>query len=158
MAHSPNSQHSRTKPSPSVSVAQWLTSRLVPAFWRPGPAGYTWSMKTTIDIPDSLYPQIASASAAAGQSIEAFLIATLRDHVSGLAQEPAVDENGQRDPPNGFPRSAAEFAAMVEQRSREPSGPNSLRDVFGTGDHEALMELQQIIDEEFSKIDPEDWK
>ena len=30
--------------------------------------------------------------------------------------------------------------------------------VFGKGDKEAVAEVQRIIDEEFSKIDPEDWK
>ncbi len=32
------------------------------------------------------------------------------------------------------------------------------RSVFGMGDKEAVAEVQRIIDEEFSKIDPEDWK
>ena len=32
------------------------------------------------------------------------------------------------------------------------------RSVFGKGDKEAVAEVQRIIDEEFSKIDPEDWK
>ena len=33
-----------------------------------------------------------------------------------------------------------------------------LMSVFGTGDHEAVTEVQRIIDEEFSKVDPDDWK
>jgi hypothetical protein len=32
------------------------------------------------------------------------------------------------------------------------------RSVFGKGDKEAVAEVQRIIDEEFSKINPEDWK
>jgi len=32
------------------------------------------------------------------------------------------------------------------------------RSVFGKGDKEAIAEVQRIVDEEFSKIDPEDWK
>jgi hypothetical protein len=33
-----------------------------------------------------------------------------------------------------------------------------LMSVFGKGDPEAVAEVQRIIDEDFSKIDPEDWK
>jgi hypothetical protein len=33
-----------------------------------------------------------------------------------------------------------------------------LMSVFGKGDKEAVAEVQRIIDEEFSKIDPEGWK
>ena len=33
-----------------------------------------------------------------------------------------------------------------------------LMSVFGTCDHEAIVEVQRIIDEEFSKINPETWK
>ncbi|QDU87699.1 hypothetical protein Pla175_10650 [Pirellulimonas nuda] len=119
-------------------------------------------MKTTIDIPDDLYPQIAAASAAAGQSVEAYIVSKAREHVATLAPRPESEAEVPHEtldaPADGFPRSAAEFAAMVEQRRRDPNGPKTLRDVFGTGDHEALTELQQIVDEEFSKIDPEDWK
>ena len=32
------------------------------------------------------------------------------------------------------------------------------RSVFGMADREAVAEVQRIIDEEFSKIDPEAWK
>ena len=32
------------------------------------------------------------------------------------------------------------------------------RSVFGKGDRKAVAEVQRIIDEEFSKIEPDDWK
>jgi hypothetical protein len=33
-----------------------------------------------------------------------------------------------------------------------------LMSVFGTADREAVAEVQRIIDEEFSKVNPDDWK
>ena len=44
---------------------------------------------------------------------------------------------------------------LAEEQDQERPG---LMSVFGKGDPEAVAEVQRIIDEEFSKIDPEDWK
>ena len=42
-------------------------------------------------------------------------------------------------------------------REPEPQVPG-LMSVFGKADREAVAEVQRIIDEEFSKINPDDWK
>ena len=44
---------------------------------------------------------------------------------------------------------------VSEQQDPEVHG---WRSVFGKGDKEEVAEVQRIIDEEFSQIDPEDWK
>jgi hypothetical protein len=44
---------------------------------------------------------------------------------------------------------------LAEEQDEDGHG---WRSVFGKGDKEAVAEVQRIIDEEFSKIDPEDWK
>ena len=46
--------------------------------------------------------------------------------------------------------------AISEKLGKEQE--HGWRSVFGKGDKEAVAEVQRIIDEEFSKIDPEDWK
>lgn len=38
------------------------------------------------------------------------------------------------------------------------SGSGGWRSVFGKADKKSVLELQRFLDEEFSKIDPEDWK
>lgn len=44
---------------------------------------------------------------------------------------------------------------LAEEQDRSKPG---LMAVFGKGDKEAVAEVQRIIDEEFSRINPEDWK
>ena len=44
---------------------------------------------------------------------------------------------------------------LAEEEDQAKPG---LMSVFGKGDPDAVAEVQRIIDEEFSKIDPEDWK
>jgi len=44
---------------------------------------------------------------------------------------------------------------LAEEQDQSKPG---LMSVFGKGDKEAVAEVQRIIDEEFSKINPEDWK
>ena len=49
--------------------------------------------------------------------------------------------------------------AIHEKLAAEQLPPDhGWRSVFGKGDKEAVAEVQRIIDEEFSKIDLEDWK
>ncbi len=48
--------------------------------------------------------------------------------------------------------------SVTKSRKRKIQARPGLMSVFGKGDKEAVAEVQRIIDEEFSKIDPEDWK
>jgi hypothetical protein len=87
-------------------------------------------MKTTIDIPDSLYPVILAASAARGVSVEAFVV----NAATVAADGPTMTNPIERDSPAG------------------------LMSVFGIADHEEVRDVQRIIDEEFSNVDPRDWE
>jgi hypothetical protein len=51
--------------------------------------------------------------------------------------------------------------AVRDKLTAAPAKPDEeigWRAAFGAGDPEAVAEVQRIIDEEFSTIDPEDWK
>ena len=49
--------------------------------------------------------------------------------------------------------------AIRDKLATEDDQPKTgLMAVFGKGDKEAVAEVQRIIDEEFSRIDPEEWK
>jgi hypothetical protein len=84
-------------------------------------------MRTTVEIPDGLYPAIASASEASGQSIAAFMIEAAKEKAAHLATKPA------------------EMAFDEWWNS------------FGKADTQTVAEVQRIIDEEFSDVRPEDW-
>jgi hypothetical protein len=83
-------------------------------------------MKTTVEVPDSLYHQIKAQAALQGQSIKAFFVDALREKL-GIGGEVNEEQVGWRA-------------------------------AFGAADPEAVAEVQKIIDEEFSKVDPEDWQ
>jgi len=83
-------------------------------------------MKTTVEVPDSLYRQIKARAALKGQTIKAFFIDAIRDK-------------------------------LISEKS-EPDNQTGWRAVFGAADPKDMAELQRVIDEEFSKIDPETWK
>ncbi len=83
-------------------------------------------MKTTVEVPDSLYRQIKARAALKGQTIKAFFLDAIRDKL--------VSEKGEPDNQTGW------------------------RAVFGAADPDDVAEVQRIIDEEYSKIDPETWK
>ena len=83
-------------------------------------------MKTTVELPDSLYRQIKVRAALKGQSIKSFFLDALRDKL-------ATDKG-------------------------QPNEVVGWRAAFGAADPEDVAEVQRIIDEEFSSIDPEDWK
>ncbi|TWT86176.1 hypothetical protein Mal64_39160 [Pseudobythopirellula maris] len=89
-------------------------------------------MKTTVDIPDELYPQIAAASAAHGVSVEQFIL---------MAAQCNIEQS-----------AAAGDAAMKEAEAL--AWWNS----FGKADPKAVAEVQAIVDEEFSRVDPEGWE
>lgn len=88
-------------------------------------------MKTTVEVPDNLYRQIKARAALQGQTIKAFFIEALREKLT-----------------SGTQAESAEEAASAEV---------GWRAVFGKGDKEAIAEVQKIIDDEFSQIDPEGW-
>lgn len=85
-------------------------------------------MKTTLDVPDQLYRQIKARAALKGQTIKSFFLDAIRDKL--------LAERGKKG-------------------GKEETG---WRAVFGKANKSDVAEVQRIIDEEFSKIDPEDWK
>jgi hypothetical protein len=87
-------------------------------------------MKTTVEIPDLLYRQIKARAALKGQTIKDFLVDAVRAKLAGDKAKPNA-------------------------KQKKKTGWES---VFGAADPKEVAELQRIIDEEFSRIDPEDWK
>jgi hypothetical protein len=85
-------------------------------------------MKTTVEIPDALYRQIKARAALRGQTVKDFLVEAVRDK---LTKRPAKDA--------------------------KPSKKTGWRAVAGKADPVEVAEFQRIIDEEFSRIDPEGW-
>ncbi|MEX2307209.1 MAG: hypothetical protein WD738_06430 [Pirellulales bacterium] len=83
-------------------------------------------MKTTVEIPDSLYRQIKARAALKGQTIKDFLVEAVR--------------------------------AKLASDKTKPNGKTGWRAAFGAADPNDVAEVQRIIDEEFSKINPDDWK
>ena len=90
-------------------------------------------MKTTVEVPDILYRQIKARAALQGQTVKAFFLDALRAKLGS--------EHNNR----GGPR---------RKKNEEETG---WRAAFGAADPEAVAEVQRIIDEEFSRIDPEGW-
>ena len=86
-------------------------------------------MKTTVEIPDTLYRQIKALAALKGQSIKDFLIEAVRAKLATDKTKP----NSKRKQKTGWEA------------------------VFGCADPKEIAELQRIVDEEFSRIDPEGW-
>ncbi len=82
-------------------------------------------MKTTVEIPDTLYRQLKARAALKGQSMKDFLVEAVR-------------------------------AKLANDRSK-PKGKSGWRALFGAADPQEIAEFQRIIDEEFSRIDPEGW-
>jgi hypothetical protein len=83
-------------------------------------------MKTTVEIPDSLYRQIKARAALKGQTIKDFLVEAVR--------------------------------AKLASDKTPAKGKSGWRAAFGVADPKEVAEVQRIIDEEFSKINPDDWK
>jgi len=87
-------------------------------------------MKTTVEIPDSLYRQIKARAALKGQTIKDFLLEAVHAKLAG----DKTKRGSKREEKTGWEAA------------------------FGMADPKDVAELQRIIDEEFSKIDPDDWK
>jgi len=83
-------------------------------------------MKTTVEIPDTLYRQIKARAALKGQSIKDFLVEAVRAKLAS--------DKGKRKGKTGWEAA------------------------FGTANPKDVAEVQRVIDEEFSKINPDDWK
>lgn len=98
-------------------------------------------MKTTIDIPESLYTTLAAASSAEGISVADFVLKAASERVKDVPAATPLGESRREHP-------LAEFYQEVDRRTEEER-----RTI-----HEAVTEVQAIIDEEFSKIDPRDWE
>ena len=99
-------------------------------------------MKTTIDIPESLYTTLAAASSAEGLTLEDYLMRAAKEKIFGVAVSSLSTELAAKK------QRLAEFRAYLDSRTEEERKAN----------REAVAEVQAIIDEEFSKIDPKDWE
>ncbi len=109
-------------------------------------------MTTTIELPDSVYSQIQAHAAQQGMTVDAFLLDVINEKLA------------EADLILGRPCSASlsdRIHASLSDRIHEALAEAELpgwRSVFGKGDKEAVADVQRIIDEKFSKINPEDWK
>lgn len=85
-------------------------------------------MKTTIDIPDDLFRRTKATAALEGKTLKEFVSAALRE--------------------------------MLARRSRGRIRPSDSgwRSVFGRAQPGQLRELDEIIESEFSRIEPESWR
>jgi hypothetical protein len=83
-------------------------------------------MKTTLDVPDSLYRQIKARAALKGQTIRSFFLDAIQDKLR-------VEREGS-DKTTGW------------------------RSVFGKANKDDISQLQQLLDDDFSAIDTEEWK
>jgi hypothetical protein len=90
-------------------------------------------MKTTVEIPDAIYRQIKARAALQGQTIKDFLMDAVR---AKLAKE-VKRSNG---------------------KLKKPLAKTGWQAVYGAADPQQAADLQRIIDEEFSRIDPEGWE
>ena len=82
-------------------------------------------MKTTVEIPDTLYRQLKARAALKGQTVKDFMVEAVR--------------------------------AKLDDDRAKPTKETGWRAVFGAADPKEVAELQRVIDEEFSRIDPEGW-
>ena len=92
-------------------------------------------MKTTVEIPDTLYRQLKARAALKGQTIKDFLVEAVRAKL------------------------AKDSTKLAKDKSKSKSnGKTGWRAAFGVADPKDVAEVQRIIDEEFSTINPDDWK
>jgi hypothetical protein len=87
-------------------------------------------MKTTLDIPDLLFRRVKARAAIQGQSMKVFVVDALRARM-----QTAAAEDGKTSQPEW-------------------------RNVYGAlkRDRAEVRKVQAIIDEEFEKVNPDDWK
>jgi len=83
-------------------------------------------MKTTVEVPDSLYRRVKARAAERGLSVKTFMLDALQEK-------------------------------LAEQNAR-PKETTGWRAVFGAGRAEDIAAIQQIIESEFSRVDPEGWQ
>ena len=83
-------------------------------------------VRTTLEIPDSLFRRSKAAAALAGLSLKEFVANALRAYL-----------------------------ARHGEAIREPSG---WRAVYGRASPEEVAEVDRIVEEEFGRVDPEDWE
>jgi hypothetical protein len=94
---------------------------------------YGLAMKTTVEVPDQLYRQIKARAALKGQTIKSFFLDAIRDKL--------LSDNGKK-----------------RQTKKKEEVEIGWRTAYGAADPNDVAEVQRMIDEEFSRIDPEDWK
>jgi hypothetical protein len=85
-------------------------------------------VKTTIELPDPLLREAKAAAASSGLSLKELFAEALSKHLATRAQ-PAVEV-----------------------------GQEAWRELFGSVPHEAVAEIDAIIEAEFERIDPDDWR
>ncbi len=83
-------------------------------------------MRTTLEIPDTLFRRSKAAAALAGVPLREFVAAALKSY---------LDRHGEAVP--------------------EKSG---WRVVFGRAETEAVAEVDQVVKEEFGRVDPGEWE
>ena len=89
-------------------------------------------MKTTVEIPDALFRQAKAFSAQQGISLKVFFTE-------------AVKEQLRRKKAAAVPKPSAE--------------PRWMKGFGGLSDlHEENLRIQKVIDEEFGRIDEEEWR
>lgn len=99
-------------------------------------------MKTTIDIPEALYTTLSEASSAEGLTLEDYLMKAAKEKIFGAAVNSPLAEIAAKK------QRLAEFRAYLDNRTEEEREAT----------REAVAEVQAVIDEDFSKIDPRDWE
>ena len=87
-------------------------------------------MKTTVDIPDALLRKVKARAALDGQPMKVFVVQALQDRLHAPA-------GPQAHPPQ--PAWMKLFGAFKNER-------------------QAIRDIQGVIDQEFSRINPEDWR
>jgi len=97
-------------------------------------------MKTTVNIPDAFYRKLVAVSAAEGLSIEDYVVRTMSEKLSSGSDSP-TEMSTKKEP-------LAKFWAHIDSLSEQER--RSLQ--------EGAAEIQAYVDDEFSRVDPDDWK
>ena len=84
-------------------------------------------MKTTLEIPDTMFRELKARSALAGQTMRTFVVAAIEERLHGAGKPASVREKGWRA-------------------------------VFGKAPKAAAADIQAVVDREFSRVNPDDWK
>lgn len=85
-------------------------------------------MKTTIELPDRLFRKVKAQAAFAGLSLKSLITKALEEMLTSKQKQPASE-------PQWLPL----FGALKSRKNE-------------------IRKIQKMIDHEFSKINPEDWK